>query len=64
MTPLLDNLTPSDDDTELVGSRVGRIDPDNFRTEDGVLETENEESLESEDNGLSDEPVDKDGGTT
>ncbi|GAB3491112.1 hypothetical protein GCM10027341_03690 [Spirosoma knui] len=62
------------DNTELIGSRVERIDPDNFRNQpnrgDGPVAMEDGDadrgdgSLETEDDGVSDEPVDEDGDPT
>lgn len=57
MTPLLNNLTPSDD-TELVGSRIGRIDPDSFRKQSGTSTDDDEPEAATEDGGQHDEPVD------
>ncbi|GAB3541060.1 hypothetical protein [Spirosoma fluminis] len=62
------------DKTELIGSRVERIDPDNFRNQNGrdngpvAMEDgdadRGDESLETENDGLSDEPLDEDGDPT
>jgi hypothetical protein len=75
MTTLINNLTPSDsttpadrpgDDTEIIGSRMGRIDPDNFRNQDspkdGLLDSDDDEK--TEDTELFDEPTDDDGDPT
>lgn len=64
MTTLINNLTPSDD-SEIIGSRIGRIDPDNFRNQDtakgGLLDSDDEEK---EDTEIFDEPTDEDGDPT
>lgn len=52
------------DDVELVGSRVERIDPDNFRNQSGRDDDRGDGPLETEDDGLFDEPVDEDGDPT
>ncbi|MFD2571719.1 hypothetical protein ACFSUS_13825 [Spirosoma soli] len=53
------------EDTEVIGSRIGRIDPDNFRNQSGAsIEDDDDTSDETEDNGLFDEPVDEDGDPT
>lgn len=65
MNTLIDHLTPSDGDTELVGSRIGRIDPDNFRNQSGAaIDDDDEAENETQDDGLFDEPVDEDGDPT
>jgi hypothetical protein len=55
-------------DVELVGSRIERIDPDNFRNEsssdDSPAASEDDGSEETEDVGLFDEPTDEDGDPT
>ncbi|QJW88447.1 hypothetical protein HNV11_03195 [Spirosoma taeanense] len=66
MVTLIDHLTPSDD-VELIGSRIGRLDPDNFSNQSGAA-MEDDEADEAddvtEDNGLYDEPTDEDGDPT
>lgn len=75
MTTLINNLTPSDDttpvnrpgnDSEIIGSRLGRIDPDNFRHQDGPKNAlpDSEDDEETDDTELIDEPTDDDGDPT
>lgn len=64
MTTLLNHEAPAD--TELIGSRIGRIDPDNFRNQSGAAiedgdDTDEEPTNEEE---LADEPLDEDGDPT
>lgn len=64
MTTLINNLTSSDStpdesgDTERIGSRIGRINPDNFSNQSGDADSETEK------NGLFDKPTDEDGDPT
>ena len=58
----LNHETPAD--AELIGSRIGRVDPDNFQnTDDGLFSSEDDVE-ESDDTELDDEPVDEDGDPT
>ena len=45
------------DDIDLIGSRIGRIDPANFENQSGA-DTDDSTDEETEDNGLFDEPTD------
>ncbi|WP_026308428.1 hypothetical protein [Spirosoma spitsbergense] len=62
--------TPQDDlllpDTSRIGSRMSRISPDIFRNQDTTPTTndDKEESVETEENVFSDEPIDDDGNPT
>ncbi len=55
------------EDTEVIGSRIGRIDPNNFRNQggrgDGPSAMEDDDEA-TEDDGLFDEPTDEDGDPT
>jgi len=58
-------MNPIYDDIELIGSRIGRIDPDNFRNQSGAaIEDGDEEDDVANDEELYDEPVDEDGDPT
>ncbi|MGF7215355.1 hypothetical protein GGR92_001495 [Spirosoma lacussanchae] len=64
MNTLIDHLTPGDGDTELIGSRIGRIDPENFRNQSGAA-IDDDDDGDTEDAALTDdEPVDEDGDPT
>lgn len=56
--------TPADGDVELIGSRIGRIDPDNFRNQSGAAIDDGDEDEEVREEELYDEPVDEDGDPT
>jgi len=63
MNTLIDHLTPGDGDTELIGSRIGRIDPENFRSQSGAAIDDDDDDTEAA--ALTDdEPVDEDGDPT
>ena len=67
MNTLLETITPSEDATEQVGSRLNRIDPNNFRNQSGAAIEDDDEKpkpSESADTNLFDEPVDEDGDPT
>lgn len=52
------------DDMELIGSRIGRIDPDNFRNQSGAAIEDGDDDDVVDDEELDDEPVDEDGDPT
>lgn len=55
---------PTSDDVELIGSRIGRINPDNFENQSGTDADDSTDGDETEDDGLFDEPTDEDGDPT
>ncbi|UHG89867.1 hypothetical protein [Spirosoma oryzicola] len=57
-------LNPMPGDVELIGSRIGRIDPDNFRNQSGAAMEDGDDEEVVDDNELSDEPTDEDGDPT
>lgn len=52
------------DDVELIGSRIGRVDPDNFENQSATDTNDNTSEDETQDDGLFDEPTDEDGDPT
>jgi hypothetical protein len=56
-------LKPMSGDVELIGSRLDRIDPDNFRNQSGSEDADDEDEVVNEDE-LYDEPTDEDGDPT
>lgn len=52
------------DDVELIGSRIGRVDPDNFENQSETDTDDNTSEDETQDDGLFDEPTDEDGDPT
>ncbi|GAB2514401.1 hypothetical protein [Spirosoma aerophilum] len=49
------------EDREVIGSRIGRIDPDNFRSQ---RNDSDDEGADEDETDLSDEPVDAEGDPT
>ena len=50
---------------ELIGSRIGRVDPGNFQDQDGsVIDDDNDDNVNDTDEAQYDEPVDEDGDPT
>ena len=61
MTMFLNQETP--DNAELIGSRIGRIDPDNFQNQSGAS-IDDDDDVDEETDNPDDEPVDEDGDPT
>ncbi|WP_338870180.1 hypothetical protein WBJ53_22075 [Spirosoma sp. SC4-14] len=58
-------MNPMYDDIELIGSRIGRVDPNNVRNQSGAaIEDGDDEEEVVENEELYDEPVDEDGDPT
>lgn len=51
-------------DVELIGSRIGRVDPGNFANQTGTDTDDSTDEEETEDDGLFDEPTDDEGDPT
>jgi hypothetical protein len=64
MTTFANN--PVANDPKIIGSRVGRIDPDNFKNQSGAAMEDGDEDEEEtvEESDLDDEPVDDEGDPT
>ncbi|WP_460972576.1 hypothetical protein, partial [Spirosoma migulaei] len=64
MTTLLTHEAPAD--AELIGSRIGRIDPDNFENQSGAAIEDGDDTDEetTDEEELADEPLDEDGDPT
>ncbi|RIV18513.1 hypothetical protein DYU11_28490 [Fibrisoma montanum] len=64
MTTQQETPTGAASDTELIGTRVVRIDPDNFRNQSGAAIEDDDADEAGADNSLADEPTDADGDPT
>lgn len=63
MTTLVNH--PETDDAELIGSRIGRVDPDNFQDQSGAsIDDDDDDNANDTDEAQYDEPVDEDGDPT
>ncbi len=55
---------PTSDDIELIGSRIGRVNPDNFENQSGADTDDSTSEDETQDDGIFDEPTDDEGDPT
>ncbi|CCH55329.1 hypothetical protein BN8_04581 [Fibrisoma limi BUZ 3] len=64
MTSQQKTPTIVNNDTELIGTRLAHIDPDNFRNQSGAAIEDDEADEQNTDDTLADEPTDEDGDPT